>query len=224
LQGHTDSSGLGDILLVRFDDFLGVVCPALNLGFNGLFVRAGNHLVESLLFYCHDIGAQALLDLIRRPCRRRASGRRKEDEPSLLHHGNHPEQTKCSFELIVVAAGQKGNAMSATVPARGIHPIVAAGRQREKDHGMRTVKNRLDDPCQGEVSHVDRKDRCFRARLLQQGRRLLGTVRGPDYQLDVSQLLFRFCQAGFHRLYLPGIGSPVAVLRCGRAAEDDADS
>jgi hypothetical protein len=52
----------------------------------------------------------------------------------------------------------------------------------------------------------------------------LGIARPAHYQLDVSQLLFRFGQVIFHGLYLSGVGPPIAVLWYGRAGKDDADS
>jgi hypothetical protein len=72
--------------------------------------------------------------------------------------------------------------------------------------------------------HVDHKDWCCRAGLLQNGCCFLGAARLAHDQFDVSQLLFGPGQASFHGLYLRDVGSPIAVYRYGCAGKDDADS
>ena len=104
-----------------------------------------------------------------------------------------------------------------------VHPVVPAGRQREDEHRMVAVQDRLHQARQGEATQVDGQHRRARPRLLQQGRRLLGVVRLADQQLDVAELLLRLGQASLHRLDLLGVGVPAAVFRSGGAGEDDAD-
>ena len=197
--------------------------PACGLGSNRLLVGGGNQVVEGLLVDGHDLGPQTLLDFVRRLGGRRAASGREKQDPGLPHHGDHPQQTKRSFEFVQVAAGQERDRMTLTLPAVRIHPIMTAGRQREDEQRMLPVENRLHHPLQGEALQVDGEHRRGRPRFLQQGRGLLDAVRFADQQFDVSQLLLRLGQAGFHGFHLLGIGVPPAVLRSGGAGEDDAD-
>jgi hypothetical protein len=51
------------------------------------------------------------LDFVGRLGGRGAASGREQQNPRLLHHGDHPEQAKGALEFVIVAGGEEGDAM-----------------------------------------------------------------------------------------------------------------